>query len=64
MKKLLLLLLCLPIIGFGQVQLLPSIGLISQPLDTDSVCTIIPRNQGNTWIPINVGDTLANFGLS
>ena len=63
MKKLLLLLLCVPMISFGQVQLLPSIGLSSQPLDVDSVCTIIPRNQGNSWTSISPGDTMANFTL-
>lgn len=48
---------------FSQVQLLPSIGVQSEPLDTDSVCSIIPRNQGNPWVPVNVGDTLADFTL-
>ena len=48
---------------FAQVQLLPSIGLSAQPLDTDSVCTIIPRTQGNPWIPVSVGDTIADFTL-
>ena len=48
---------------FAQVQLLPSIGLSTQPLDTDSVCTIIPRNQGNSWVPVSVGDTMADFTL-
>ncbi len=50
-------------IGFSQVNLLPSIGLSNQPLDTDSVCTIIPRNQGNSWVPVSVGDTMADFTL-
>ncbi len=63
MKKLLLLLLCLPLIGFTQVQLLPSIGLSSQPIDTDSICTIVPRSQGNPWIPVSAGDTMADFTL-
>jgi hypothetical protein len=63
MKKLLLLLLCVPLIGVGQVQLLPSIGLISHPLDTDSICTITPRTQGNPWIPVSAGDTMADFTL-
>ena len=47
----------------AQVQLLPSINLSTKPLDIDSVCTIIPRNQGNPWNPVNVGDTMANFTL-
>jgi len=63
MKKLLLILLCLPMIGFGQVSLLPSIGLSNEPNDIDSICTIIPRNQGNSWNTINVGDTMADFKL-
>ena len=63
MKKLLLILLFSPIIGFCQISLLPSIGLVSQPLDTDSVCTITPRNQGNPWSTINTGDTMADFKL-
>lgn len=63
MKKLLLILLCLPFIGFGQVTLLPSIGLIDEPNDADSVCDIIPRNQGNLWNTLSPGDTMANFKL-
>ena len=64
MKKITTLLsICISISVFSQVQLLPSIGLSSQPLDTDSVCTIIPRSQGNSWIPINAGDTMADFTL-
>ncbi|MBC8265899.1 MAG: redoxin domain-containing protein [Flavobacteriales bacterium] len=47
----------------AQVQLLPSIGLSSQPQDADAVCTIVPRTQGNPWIPVNVGDTMADFTL-
>ena len=50
-------------IAFAQVQLLPFIGLSTQPLDTDSICTIIPRSQGNPWIPINEGDTMSDFTL-
>ena len=50
-------------IAFVQVQLLPSIGLTSPPLDTDSVCTIVPRTQGNPWIAVNEGDTMADFTL-
>ena len=50
-------------IAFAQVQLLPSIGLSSPPLDTDSVCTIVPRTQGNPWIAVNEGDTMADFTL-
>ena len=63
MKKLLLILLCLPMIGFSQVNLLPSIGLSNQPLDTDSVCAIIPRNQGNSWVQVSIGDTMSDFTL-
>jgi hypothetical protein len=47
----------------GQVQLKPSIGISSLPNDADSVCSIIPRNQGNPWIPVAVGDTMADFKL-
>ena len=47
----------------AQTQLLSSIGLNAQPLDGDSVCNIIPRTQGNPWIPIAVGDTMADFTL-
>ena len=47
----------------GQVQLKPSIGISSLPNDADSVCHIIPRNQGNPWIPVAVGDTMADFKL-
>ena len=63
MKKILSIILLFPNFIFAQVQLLPSIGLSAQPLDSDSVCTIIPRNQGNPWIPVNVGDTMADFTL-
>ena len=63
MKKILLVLLCVPFITFSQVSLLPSIGLNGEPLGSDSICTIIPRNQGNPWTPVNVGDTMANFTL-
>ena len=47
----------------GQVHLKPSIGISSLPNDTDSVCPIIPRSQGNPWIPVTVGDTMADFKL-
>ena len=63
MKKLLPILLCFPFIGFGQVNLLNSIGLNYQPNDSDSICNIIPRSQGNPWTPVNIGDTLADFTL-
>lgn len=49
--------------SYAQVQLLPSIGLNNEPLDTDSICTITPRNQGNPWSNINIGDTMADFTL-
>ena len=64
MKKILFIIISLFVnIAFAQVQLLPSIGLSTQPLDTDPVCTIIPRSQGNPWIPVNPGDTMADFTL-
>jgi hypothetical protein len=64
MKKLTTLLsICISLSAFSQVQLLSSIGLNSQPQDADSVCTIIPRTQGNPWNPVNVGDTMADFTL-
>ena len=64
MKKILFIIISLFVnIAFSQVQLLPSIGLSTQPLDTDPVCTIIPRSQGNPWIPVNAGDTMADFTL-
>ena len=64
MKKLTTLLsIFISLSAFAQVQLLPSIGLSALPLDTDSVCTITPRAQGNPWIPVNVGDTMADFTL-
>jgi len=63
MKKSILILFLLPLFVKAQVQLLPSIGIGSLPNDTDSVCTIIPRNQGNSWIAINAGDTMADFTL-
>ena len=44
-------------------NLLPSIGISGLPSDNDSVCDIIPRNQGNPWVPISVGDTVADFTL-
>ena len=50
-------------VAFAQVQLLPFIGLSNQPLDTDSVCTIIPRTQGNPWVPVSVVDTMVDFTL-
>ena len=64
MKKVLLFILILfTKTAISQVQLLTSIGLNTEPLDTDSICTIIPRSQGNPWIPVNVGDTMADFTL-
>jgi hypothetical protein len=64
MKKLTTLLsICISLSAFAQVQLLPSIGLTVLPLDTDPVCTIIPRSQGNPWTPVNAGDTMADFTL-
>jgi hypothetical protein len=64
MKKILFVIISLFVnIAFSQVQLLPSIGLNSEPQDADSVCTIIPRSQGNPWIPVNAGDTMADFTL-
>ena len=48
---------------YAQVQLLSSIGLNNQPLDSDSVCNIIPRSQGNPWVTINNGDIMADFKL-
>jgi hypothetical protein len=50
-------------LGVAQVELLPSIGLVAEPLDNEPVCEIIPRNQGNPWTPIAVGDTMADFTL-
>ena len=44
-------------------QLLPSIGIGSLPNDSDSVCTIVPRSQGNPWNSIAAGDTMADFTL-
>ena len=44
-------------------QLLPSIGIGSLPNDSDSICAIVPRSQGNPWAPISVGDTMADFTL-
>ena len=37
--------------------------LIGEPNDTDVVCTITPRNQGNPWVTINTGDTMVDFKL-
>ena len=54
---------CIGLSSFSQVQLLPSIGLSTQSQDTDSVCSIIPRQQGNPWSPIAAGDTMADFTL-
>ena len=48
---------------YGQIQLLPSIGLNNQPLDSDSVCVMTPRSQGNPWNTISAGDTMADFKL-
>lgn len=64
MKNILFIIISLFInVAFAQVQLLPFIGLSNQPLDTDSVCTIIPRTQGNAWVPVSAGDTMADFTL-
>ena len=64
MKKLTTLLsICISLSTYAQVQLLPSIGLSSQPQNSDPICTIIPRAQGNPWTPVNVGDTMADFTL-
>ena len=48
---------------YSQVNLLPSIGIDGLPNDSDTVCDIIPRNQGNPWTEINIGDTMADFTL-
>jgi len=63
MKKVFSILLFFPMIAFTQVNLLNSIGLNYEPDSSDSICTIIPRNQGNTWNTIQVGDTMADFKL-
>ena len=63
MNRLLYILLCIPLIGTAQVNLLPSIGLNYEPDDADSICGITPRNQGNPWNTISVGDTMADFKL-
>ena len=64
-RKILVLFLCLFITvpTFSQINLLPSINLSVQPLDTDSVCSITPRTQGNPWVNVNPGDTMADFTL-
>ena len=48
---------------FSQTQLLNTIGINNEPLDSDSICTIIPRTQGNAWNQISAGDTMADFKL-
>jgi len=63
MKKLILSLFIFPLFLHAQVQLLPSIGIGSLPNDADSVCTIVPRSQGNPWMAVNPGDTMADFTL-
>ena len=63
MKKLILIAFVLPLLIKAQVQLLPSIGIGSLPNDTDSVCPIVPRAQGNPWAQVHVGDTMADFTL-
>ena len=63
MKKLILIAFVLPLLIKAQVQLLPSIGIGSLPNDTDSVCPIVPRAQGNPWTQVHVGDTMADFTL-
>ena len=49
--------------SISQVQLKPSIGITQLPNDNDSVCAIVPRSQGNPWIPVSPGDTMADFTL-
>lgn len=44
-------------------QLLPSINSGILPNDSDPVCTIVPRNQGNPWTAVNAGDIVADFTL-
>ena len=51
MRTIILICLCLPFYLLSQ-NLLPSIGISTLPADSDSVCTIIPRNQGNPWISL------------
>jgi len=63
MNKFLLILLFFPILSIGQVQLKPSIGIGALPNDSDPVCAIVPRTQGNPWTPITAGDTAADFTL-
>ena len=63
MKKIILIAFVLPLLIKAQVQLLPSIGIGSLPNDTDSVCPIVPRAQGNPWTQVHVGDTMADFTL-
>jgi len=64
MKRLVFIIFVLSVnIAFSQVQLLTTIGLNSQPQDTDLVSTIISRSQGNPWAPVNVGDTMTDFTL-
>ncbi len=62
-KPFLILLYLFPFLLQGQVQLLPSIGITNLPNDGDSICNITPRNQGNAWVSINPGDTMADFTL-
>ncbi len=50
-------------VTIAQVQLKPMIGINSLPNDNDSVCTIVPRTQGNAWVPVASGDTMADFKL-
>ncbi len=59
----LILLFVYPLIANSQVQLKPSIGISALPNDADSVCTIVPRAQGNPWTPVAPGDTMADFTL-
>ncbi len=63
MKKLILFLFIFPLFIKAQVQLLPNIGIGNLPNDTDSVCIIVPRSQGNPWTAVNPGDTMADFTL-
>ena len=63
MKRLILIFCFSPFFLIAQVQLLLSIGIGALPNDSDSICSIVPRNQGNPWIVVNPGDTMADFTL-
>jgi hypothetical protein len=47
----------------AQVELLPAINSGTFPSDGDEVCEIVPRPEGNPWIPVEVGDVMADFTL-